>query len=78
VPAARQSRLPLEPLVQRCGSVSALARATGIERTQLARWRSNGVPLDSADRVAIAAGCHPAEVWPDWYILTTLLDGQAA
>jgi lambda repressor-like predicted transcriptional regulator len=78
VPAARQPRLPLEPLVQRCGSASALARATGIERTQLARWRRDGVPLDSADRVAIAVGRHPAEVWPDWYIVTALLDGQAA
>ena len=36
MPAARQPRLPLEPLVKRCGSVSALARATGIERTQRA------------------------------------------
>jgi hypothetical protein len=68
----------LEPLVQRYGNVSVLARALGLDRAQVARWRNGGLPIDSADRVAVAAGCHPAEVWPEWYDLTAPLGGEAA
>ncbi len=25
------------------------------------------LPAVSADRVAVAVGLHPVEVWPDWY-----------
>lgn len=69
-PRARQPRLSLEPLVQRYGNVSVLARALGVDRAQAARWRNDGLPLDSADRVAVLLGKHPAEVWPEWYRLT--------
>jgi len=69
-PRARQPRLSLEPLVQRYGNVSVLARALGIDRAQVAHWRSDGLPVDSADRVAVLLGRHPAEVWPEWYLLS--------
>jgi hypothetical protein len=69
-PRARQPRVSLEPLVQRYGNVSVLARALGIDRAQVARWRGHGLPVGSADRVAVAVGCHPAEVWPEWYAVT--------
>jgi transposase-like protein len=62
-------RLSLEPLVQRYGSVSALARALGCDRVQVSRWRKHGMALDTADRVAVAVGHHPWEVWPEWYEL---------
>jgi len=79
VPAARQPRVSLEPLVALCGgNVSELSRAVRVGRTQLAHWRRNGVPVDSADRLACSLGRHPAEVWPEWYRLTTLLDEEAA
>ena len=79
MPPARQPRVSLEPLLRRCGgNVSELSRAVKIERTQLAKWRRDGVPIDSADRLACAVGCHPAEVWPEWYGLTVLVDGEAA
>ncbi|MDQ1439266.1 MAG: Winged helix-turn-helix DNA-binding [Acidimicrobiaceae bacterium] len=69
-PRARQPRVSLEPLVQRYGNVSILARALGVDRAQVAHWRSDGVPIESADRIAIAVGRHPAEVWPEWYRLS--------
>jgi hypothetical protein len=79
VPAARQPRLSLEPLVARCGgNVSELARAVRVGRTQLAHWRRDGVPIDSADRLACGLGRHPAEVWPEWYHLIALTDDEAA
>jgi hypothetical protein len=59
----------LEPLVRRYGNVSVLARALGMDRAQVARRRSDGLPIESADRIAIAVGKHPAEVWPEWYHL---------
>lgn len=68
-PRARQPRVSLEPLVERYGNVSVLARALGVDRAQVARWRSDGVPIESADRIAVAVGRHPAEVWPEWYDL---------
>jgi lambda repressor-like predicted transcriptional regulator len=70
-PRARQPRLSLEPLVEYYGSVSTLARALGVERTQVAHWRSDGLPVDSADRIACSLGKHPAEVWPEWYTVVT-------
>ena len=62
--APRQPRLPL---VAAHGTVTVLAAALGRSREQVARWRSGGLPLCSADAVACALGRHPAEVWPEWY-----------
>lgn len=60
-------RLPLAPLVERYGSVSALARALGRDRIVVSKWNTHGLPAVSADTVAVAVGFHPVEVWPDWY-----------
>jgi len=60
-------RLSLEPLVSMYGSVSCLAQALGRQRAQVQKWRRDGVPLCSADRLAVAVGCHPVEIWPEWY-----------
>jgi hypothetical protein len=49
------------------GSVSMLARALGRRREQVSKWHTNGVPIMSADNLAISLGMHPIEVWPDWY-----------
>jgi plasmid maintenance system antidote protein VapI len=55
--------------VARWGTVSGLARALGVHRTQACAWRRSGVPLDTADRIAVALGLHPAEVWTEWHSL---------
>jgi hypothetical protein len=60
-------RLPLAPLVERYGSVSALARALGRERITVSKWNTRGLPAVSADEVAVAVGLHPVEVWPDFH-----------
>jgi hypothetical protein len=57
----------VQPLIERYGSFSALARSLGLECTQTSRWRDRGVPVDWADRAAVYLGLHPVEVWPDWY-----------
>jgi plasmid maintenance system antidote protein VapI len=66
---ARSVRLPLEPLVRRHGSVSALARALGVERARAGAWWRRGVSIDTADRIAVSLGLHPVEVWPGWFAL---------
>ena len=49
------------------------ARRTGYSKTAIAEWTRNGrIRADRADRVAIALGHHPAELWPDWWEGATL------
>lgn len=67
----RQPRLPLDPLVRMYGGVSTLAMALGRHRRQVSEWQNNGIPVLSADRVAVSLGMHPIEVWPDWYEVDT-------
>ena len=58
-------------------SYAALAACAGLSENQLALHvrmsgttladvRRNGLTELAADRYAIRAGLHPAEVWPDW------------
>lgn len=63
------TRLTLEPLVREYGNGSALARALGRDVAQVNKWVQHGVPLYSADRIAIALGRHPFEIWPEWFSL---------
>lgn len=45
-----------------------LSKATLFNYTTVRNWSFEGVPDESADRVCIAAGIHPGEVWPDlWW-----------
>lgn len=74
---AAAPRLSLEPLVARYGGVSGLARALGHERAQVSKWRSRGLPVTTADAVAVALGLHPVEVWPDWYAVCDEADAAA-
>ena len=70
-------RLPVEPLVARYGNVSALARALGVDRVQVSRWRRTGIGLATADRLAIAIGLHPVDLWPEWYDLPVIVADAA-
>jgi hypothetical protein len=38
--------------------------------------RRGGLSLDQADRYAIRAGWHPAEVWPQWWELVEQADAE--
>ena len=44
-----------------------LARRTGFSIRTIQRWTTTGIPLYSADRLAIRLGFHPATIWPNWY-----------
>lgn len=75
---AVEVRLPIEPIVRRYGSFSAMARTLGLECTQVVRWRDRGIPVEWADRAAVFLGLHPVEVWADWYSLPQEPLDQAA
>lgn len=60
---------PLEPLLQAMGTDRPLwARAgdLGLQERQVHRLRRRGLTDEEADRLAVAAGFHPAEVWSGW------------
>jgi lambda repressor-like predicted transcriptional regulator len=66
--------LPAGPLIAvleshcRARSLRALARATGIDRRTFERLRHRQrIRSDSADRIAVALGRHPSEIWPEWF-----------
>jgi lambda repressor-like predicted transcriptional regulator len=46
-----------------------------VDALQQVRSRAT-LGLDAADRLAIAAGYHPAEVWPQWWELVEQVDGE--
>jgi hypothetical protein len=51
-----------------CAGLSAKAAAlTGLHRSQIGRYRRHGVPVDVADRIAVALGRTPGEIWPEWW-----------
>ncbi len=69
VPPARNSestkRFDIAPaLVDR--TMRHLAELCDVSRSTVQRWARSGVDEWSADRVAMAVGVHPAELWPDW------------
>lgn len=46
----------------------AMAKRCRVEPRQLHRWLSRGwLSTWHADQAAVAAGIHPALLWPDWY-----------
>lgn len=59
---------PFEPLQRLIAAPTAQVAADllGVPRRRLYRLRDQGLTVDQADRMAIAAGYHPAEVWPTW------------
>lgn len=60
-------RVSVEPLLALAPSIEELARLTGIDGRQWRRWRAIGIPVLSADAVAVLMGYHPAELWTDWF-----------
>jgi lambda repressor-like predicted transcriptional regulator len=50
------------------GSVTDLARACQVDRTQMQRYLRDGIPETAADRIAVRVGLHPGEVWSEWFM----------
>jgi hypothetical protein len=44
-------------------AMSVIARQAEVDYRCLQRWKANGFTVEAADRVAVACGFHPAEVW---------------
>lgn len=44
-----------------------LANTIGVATNYISRWRRDGLDTLQADRVAIALGYHPANLWPSWF-----------
>jgi lambda repressor-like predicted transcriptional regulator len=60
-------RLPIDPVLAVVPGRRALARRTGMSLRTIGRWCDNGVPYEASDRLAVALGYHPLELWPDWH-----------
>ena len=54
--------------------LTGLARLLGVDRQRVYRMRRGGITADQADFLAVMFGCHPTEVWPDWYEQTNTED----
>lgn len=64
----RGEKVPLAPLEAATNlGASALAEACGVARYAIYRWRSEGLPIYRADTLAVRAGFHPCEVWPEFF-----------
>lgn len=61
------TRLPFEPISTeaRADTIDNLAAHLGVSRRTIHRWINTGIPVEQADRTAIALGTHPACLWPD-------------
>lgn len=64
--------LPAGPLAV-YGGTRELARLSGITTTSLSRWLEGGlIRADRADRLAVALGKHPCQIWgEDWWNIGT-------
>jgi len=48
-------------------SIGIVIAVTGTDAAVVHRWnRRGGIPEVSADRVAVALGLHPINIWPNW------------
>lgn len=55
-----------EPLLALVDSINELAERLDVSKRTVCRWRKGGrVHLFAADRLAIRAGYHPVELWPE-------------
>ena len=66
--------LPAQPLIDaldshcQSRSLRSLVCSSGIDRRTFERVRHRQrIRSDCADRVAVALGRHPSEIWPEWF-----------
>ena len=62
------TRFPIARLEARLGDAHAadVAAVLRVSARTVFRYRKHGLNDRQADRAAIAAGYHPAEIWPEW------------
>jgi len=60
--------LPAEPLMAVLGmsSLRTLSDKLEVNVRTVQRYVKVGLTFDQADRIAIALGMHPMEIWHDW------------
>lgn len=61
--------LPIAPLDRIEPNRTTLSAHTGVSRATIYRWEHDGIPIESADRAAVALGFHPAELWAEWSVI---------
>ena len=61
----RQPRFALDEIHYR--NLSELSRHTGFPLRTIQRWRTSGIPRNSADELAVRLGLHPANIWHTWW-----------
>lgn len=64
LPRARYDPPNDSPVVRPCPH-TALAALVGVSRRTVVRWAVDGIPLESAEDAAFAAGSHPVAIWGD-------------
>lgn len=64
-----ERRLSLRSLMNHLGitEVTKLAETIGMSRKSCYRYFASGLTVFVADKLAVAAGVHPLEVWPDFH-----------
>lgn len=70
-PAVRFEAIRILDLWSDDTSIRSIARQLGIERATIHRWKYKNIHISrwEADRLAIRAGVHPAEVWgSQWWL----------
>ena len=66
-PRCRPRPYDFDALAARMGlSANAAGERLGVRGTTLQEYRARGLTEQVADRLATAAGLHPAQVWSSW------------
>ncbi len=64
----KQPRVPADPIADmKILGDGGLEETTGFSERTITRWKAEGaLPIYAADKVAVALGKHPNELWPRW------------
>ena len=65
---AQPAQAALRRLLDGDADLSVLADVLRLDRSTLHRLLSRDrLRYDAADHIAVALGCHPYELWPEWF-----------
>jgi hypothetical protein len=72
-------RVPMDPILDKVDPHRelphrALATILGCSKNSINRWLAHGIPVWSADAIAVYAGWMPWEIWPEFDQLTLPAD----